>query len=438
MFMDGLLYACISRNMAFGVGSFWHPELTQTLYASFYEHPPLAFWLQSHWFSVFGDYELVERFYSLSCFVFTGLIMRRIWRDMAIPSLRHHAWIPILLWFSFSLVFWAVSNNMLENTMMIFTTLAVWLFFRKSGPRWMNLMFMGWSLLAGFMVKGFVALFPLSLPFWAWIFRKEYNLVRCLKELGWIILFGGVAFLILVGLMPESLAFFERYIEKQLLGSLKNVQTVSSRWYILWRLFTESLPILGVLLVFAWMNRKRKALETKSPEAWILLGLALSGVFPIMISMKQSGFYILASFPILALSLGLIISPSIEIFRKLYGGNKSIYKRIMFLAIILFGLGVGLSVYFAGRIGRDEKLLEDINLMIEVIPTNSIVSIEPDLYENWSLHGYFQRKASISLDPNGQHGHDFYLLKKETDFPIPTIYRQVMLPLSGYQLYTKE
>ena len=42
MFMDGLYYACISRNLALGIGSFWDLEFTETLGKHFHEHPPLA------------------------------------------------------------------------------------------------------------------------------------------------------------------------------------------------------------------------------------------------------------------------------------------------------------------------------------------------------------------------------------------------------------
>lgn len=41
MFLDGITYSAISRNMANGIGSFWHPHYTETLYPHFNEHPPL-------------------------------------------------------------------------------------------------------------------------------------------------------------------------------------------------------------------------------------------------------------------------------------------------------------------------------------------------------------------------------------------------------------
>ena len=50
MFMDGLAYAALSKNMAIGYGSFWYPHLSDTLWNEFHEHPGLGLWLQSLFF----------------------------------------------------------------------------------------------------------------------------------------------------------------------------------------------------------------------------------------------------------------------------------------------------------------------------------------------------------------------------------------------------
>ena len=66
MFVDGITYASIARNLAEGRGRFWAPSYTATVYPEFHEHPPLGFWLQSLWFRVFGDHVFVERAYSIA------------------------------------------------------------------------------------------------------------------------------------------------------------------------------------------------------------------------------------------------------------------------------------------------------------------------------------------------------------------------------------
>ena len=55
MFLDGVTYAAISNNLAEGLGSFWKLYYTATLYPEFYEHPPLALWLEGYLHFVFGS-----------------------------------------------------------------------------------------------------------------------------------------------------------------------------------------------------------------------------------------------------------------------------------------------------------------------------------------------------------------------------------------------
>src|SRR6218665_3626225 len=66
MFLDGVTYASIARNLAEGRGSAFTLHYTQTLYPKFYEHPQLQFILQSLLFRVMGDSIFVERLYTLT------------------------------------------------------------------------------------------------------------------------------------------------------------------------------------------------------------------------------------------------------------------------------------------------------------------------------------------------------------------------------------
>ena len=75
MFVDGVTYASIARNLAAGRGSFWSPSYTATLYPVFHEHPPLGFWLQSWWFRMFGDHLFVERVYTVAVAAATAVLI---------------------------------------------------------------------------------------------------------------------------------------------------------------------------------------------------------------------------------------------------------------------------------------------------------------------------------------------------------------------------
>ena len=43
MYIDGVWYATISRNLAIGKGAWWYPAFSETIFANFHEHPPALF-----------------------------------------------------------------------------------------------------------------------------------------------------------------------------------------------------------------------------------------------------------------------------------------------------------------------------------------------------------------------------------------------------------
>ena len=86
MFVDGVTYASIARNLAQGQGSFWSPFYTATIYPQFHEHPPLGFWLQSLWFRVLGDHLFVERLYAVTIGLATAVLLAAIYRQLHIDA----------------------------------------------------------------------------------------------------------------------------------------------------------------------------------------------------------------------------------------------------------------------------------------------------------------------------------------------------------------
>ncbi len=216
MFVDGVTYASIARNLAEGRGSFWSPSYTATLYPQFHEHPPLGFWLQSLWFRVLGDHLFVERLYTAVVALATGVLIGLIWRrlDTDAASSGDHVveddgrgtagysarddcgqaeggqcgrngldWLPLVLWIAVPVVSWSIVGNLLETTVALFTTGAVLSALaavadtsgesRRDNPASKVTAFdatTGWSVLSGFCIvaagltKGPVGLFPLVAP----------------------------------------------------------------------------------------------------------------------------------------------------------------------------------------------------------------------------------------------------------------------------------
>lgn len=440
MFMDGLFYATISRNLAEGMGTFWNLMFTETLYPVFNEHPPLAFGLQGLWFNVFGDHLFVERLYSLVTFVLTGYLMVKIWSKLLPENGKQTGWLPLLFWIFVPLVFWAVSNNMLENTMMIFTTLSV-IFMLQSltKKKVINLTLAGFCIFLAFLTKGFTGLFTLSLPFWIFIFTKEFKFKRFVIDTFLVLVGLMVPFLVIYLFIPEGEASLTRYFNKQVVSSIQHVQTVDSRFWIIGRLLSEYIPVL-FLMVFAFLFTRKHTFKTPHKKwVFIFLALGLSGVLPIIVSMKQSGFYMLAAFPIISLALALWVQPRVQYLVEKIAIKKIGFQIFKYVTVGLFITAITLLLVNSQRIGRDLDRVSDVRAIAKIVGDHSIINMEKSLFQEWSLHGYFFRNNEISLDTHLEEKRQYILLRKTTDNqPFLQSYESIQLDLNFFQLLQKK
>ena len=437
MFMDGILYADIAHNLARGLGSFWDVKLTETLYPHFHEHPPLAFGLQSLWFRLFGDSIYIEKLYSLTTFFITAILIHEIWQMIQAESKKYYSWIALFFWILIPLVTWAAPNNMLENTMMIFTTWAVLHIFLSSKNRRLFHLSMGGILLfLGVLSKGLVALFPLALPFWLFIYeRNALSFKRFIAD-SLVLLVGiSISFLILFVLMPESKISLYAYFTKQIMGSIQSVQTVESRFFILVRLLKELLPMIIVSLIVVLIPKKEKISYQNTKWSVVLFLLGLSGVVPIMISMKQSGFYILATFPLFSLSLASFILPNVEVWVQKVNARSSGFRIFKYLSIGLVVVSIGLSLSQVGRMGRDKEKLEDVLVLTRILPKGTTISISNKMEQDWSLHGYMYRYGDISLEVNSPS--PFLLTLKGANVSLIE-YNELSVQLHTFSIYKKK
>ncbi len=437
MFMDGLLYAVISKNLANGLGDFWNLHLTKTLYPVFHEHPPLAFGLQSLFFKVLGDSIYIERLYSFLTHVVTGIIIVGIWKKI-INNSNQTAWLPLLFWITIPLVFWAITNNMLENTMMIFTSISV-LFILESfiNKRFVYLFLAGISLFCAFLSKGFVGLFPFSFIFWIFIITRQISFKRFFIDTIMLVISALSPLIVLYFVMPESINSLLAYINKQVVGSIQNVQTVESRFFILKRLFNELIPMFLLVLLSIVFTLKIKFINTNIKWYFVFILLGLSGVIPIMISMKQSGFYILATLPLLSIAFALLIEKRIGYLMKKIDTNGIRFNIYKYISICVFIIGIFLVFYNSNKIGRDNCKIEDVYAVGVIVPQNTMIAIEPKIRTDWSLHGYFGRYFNISLNHNIPVNEEYLLVYKQSDFEISLKYIIVPLELNNYKLYKK-
>ncbi|MTI31794.1 ArnT family glycosyltransferase [Xanthovirga aplysinae] len=441
MFMDGLWYATISKNLANNLGTFWYPSLSKTLGIAFHEHPPLAFFLQSTFFKIFGNSLYIERVYSLLTFLMVGAIMVIIWKE--ITGKYAFSWLPLIYWITVPIVSWACANNMLENTMSIFICTSIFLYLKaQKRNRGLMLFSAGLTLLFGALTKGFIALFPWSFPFFYWIFRKKISFKRMLADTCIIIIFTILPFIFLLLTSPDAADSLQKYFNQQVVKSLREVQTVGSRFYILKRTFEELLPALIIILTVLLIAFKRSyslsLLKNSFKTAFPFIFLSFSGVIPIMISLKQSGIYILPVFPFFTIALALISVDPIRYLTRQINLKGNWYKAFKYGSYLLFLSGVTLSLSQKDKIGRSKDIILDVYSIMEIVPSNNIVGLCKELRENWELYGYFHRYADISLDPNEKYQHKFHLGLKQGSSDKERIlknYHKVTLPLNTLVLY---
>ena len=77
-------------------------------------------------------------------------------------------------------------------------------------------------------------------------------------------------------------------------------------------------------------------------------------------------------------------------------------KGFLFFKWIVYGLfftGVILSLYFSDHYSRDRDKIKDTYSILPEIPKGSIININPDMFQDWSLHGYFGRFKKYKFRP---------------------------------------
>jgi len=127
MFVDGIVYASIARNMAENYGSFWRPYYTATVAPVFSDQPPLGFWLQSWAYRLFGNSVYIEAWWGFVAGVLILVGLGCVWRyNTPQGGTLAGPWFPILLFVIIPMTSWILSNNMLENTITVFIMASVY------------------------------------------------------------------------------------------------------------------------------------------------------------------------------------------------------------------------------------------------------------------------------------------------------------------------
>ena len=257
MFMDGLLYTCVSKNLANNIGTFWNPIFSASWIkagvTSFHEHPPLVFGIQAIFFKIFGNSIYVERFYSFLTACVTAYLISLTWKLVTKNNheLKKLSWLPILLWIIIPVCFWSYQNNVQENTMGIFTLLSVYFSLKglySNRNIYINLILSGTFVFLASFSKGIPGLFPIAVVGLYWLIKRNISFYKmCLYTLILILIPVIIYSLLLTNNDAyESLSF---YVTERLLNRIESTPTVDNRFYIVYRLFMELLIVLAITFI---------------------------------------------------------------------------------------------------------------------------------------------------------------------------------------------
>ncbi len=459
MFLDGVTYAAIARNLAAGAGSFWAPHYTATIYPVFHEHPPLGLWLESLSFRVLGDHWWVERLHATVIFGLTALLIAVIWRrlgpgltpqapqqDTASPTVTessahaggastrgwggidsNHAWLPLLLWVAVPVVSWAVVGNMLEGPFTLFTTAALMCVVlglateagngalgaeeldptpRGGAPRPVAVLWgaaSGLCVAAAFLTKGPAGLFPLAAPVLLGWHRPRVAGRVLLAQ--WLTV-AVVAAVLLA--WPAAHDALSRYLDEQLVAALTGQREVARHRFGLVNNWLEgvALPLLVVGGVMVALARRWVAplpADVRRATSWLLVGL--SATVPLLLSPKQSGYYLVPSVPAFALACALLLrGTAARLAARL---DTSAWRRVTLGAsaiVVVMAVVAGLTTA-----GRDAARLADLDALASHLPVGQTIGICPETNADWNLHAWTQRRFRVSLDAREPYAHGWLL-----------------------------
>lgn len=309
MFLDGVTYAGVARNLAVGNGSFWHAAYVPD-FSPFWDQPPVGFWLESLAFRLLGDSANVEVVWglalgALSLFLVSGLAAAA--RGACPDSGRCPAgWAGTLALLA-PLLSWCFTNNMLENTLLVFVLGASWAALVAlrapvacaPGPLALAALLTGLAVLT----KGPPALFVLGVPFWSFLFLRTGSLGRACAH---VVLLGlgaaAVVGLVTAGGGAEAADFWRTYISIHVLGGLGGQFEIAPSPLFLTKELIRQLAF--PLSVCLGLHLLAAPAENRPPASWKFhLAIALSASLPFLVLRKQMSWYLMPSLAFFALAL---------------------------------------------------------------------------------------------------------------------------------------
>lgn len=397
MFMDGVINASVAKLYAQGTGSFFHLQERYYENGAYIGHPPLAFTMQGWFFRLFGTAYYMDKLYSMLCALMQLLLITLAWRTVVTDKkLKTYAWLPCLLWLVSPIISWGYSSNLLENSMGIYTTaalIAVLAYVRNGKRLFAMAALAAVFIFAAVLSKGPVGLFVLAAPIVLVEVKGGYTLKKA-------IFFSAImlaTFALLLGgmlLLPGAQQLAIAYLKTQLSPSISSEgATLVNRLQLIPNLLKALLPILivaaTILIGKRWLPFKDDRQERALGLRLILLGLCAT--LPIMLSNKQSAFYVVPAIPVFALAFALlIVSPVRMLCERLITSKARV--GIAVLSTLCIAAMAVLCYANAGTAIRDKEMLQDIAEINKRMQGEKVIwDVKNDYVQEYHFKAYLNR-----------------------------------------------
>lgn len=404
-YLDGLHYAVISKNLAGGIGDFWH--LYWLNYVPFHEHPPLFFFLESLFFTLFGTAFWVENLFMLPV---AGGTLWLLWRMACLlslwqgrPFLKTNAWLLLLLWQISSGVAFAYNNNTLDPLMALWDLAAIyWLFKAYLVHRQSAVLYFvaaSGCIFLAYLTKGPVGLFPLGVPFLFALFYEKKRLLTYTAYASGLLFLVLFYFLALIVNSPDAWHFLKTYHIEQVFHSV--AETTGSVWRLpfllahILELISIPAAVSATILVGAYFRKKsavtlRPFLQKERKIAVLCLTIALSATLPIAVTKKIYSIYLIPSAPWFALAIFCFLSAYLPEGLRTF--SQKTLKKARLLLVIAYALLGGTILWRWGMSGRPKEApyLQLCDSLAQYhIPAVTPVFYEQQKAKDLNLNRYF-------------------------------------------------
>lgn len=445
MFLDGVTYAAIAKNLSLDHGTLWQPFYSETLFPVFYEHPPFAIYLESLFFRVLGEHCQVENIYSFCIILMQIALISWYWLKKEKLS-WHHLAVLLLVWILVPLNTRVFTNNMLESTLTVFTTAASFLLLCPAKNKWVDWAYLfgaSIAILLGLLSNGPTAFFPVAIPVLLALGAKPVNsfvfgLQRSLRLMGIIMLVLTTFYFIFPAAWQNTQQYILTQVMPSLLGDRIPIYTNMKHLHVIYLYFRAVgfvfLFALICIVIAARLQEHPIGQDIKQalsqPQFLFFFYLSLLASLPVGMSHRQALNYIAQCAPFITLACLYLCHKPCLIILAHCGKSEFLLRILHGFSLVCFVMVVIFTIPRGTQFNRDESLLKDIHVLIPQLQQASIVSTSKAVYEQWISAAYFSRYSMIALEQSERQKY-YLALKNE---PLPSSYHLVKLDLNYYTL----